>query len=229
MPGDAGHESSRRVVHVIDDDDAVRRAIALLLRSARIPTETHVSGMGFLEALAKGGDDQIGCVLVDVRMPGLNGVELLHRLQEQGFRRPVIVMTAHGDVPTAIRAMKAGAADFLEKPFSRTVLLTAIRTALETPGAAEAAPPRLPADTAAAAEAGARIAALPPRERQVLDLLLAGKSNKAIAQELDLSPRTVETHRARLMTRLGVASLAEAVRFAILAELGGYSEKDRDA
>ncbi len=185
--------------------------------------------MAFLEALAKGGDDSIGCVLADVRMPGLDGVELLHRLQEQGFRRSVIVMTAHGDVPTAIRAMKAGAADFIEKPFSRAVLLTAIGTALEAREAAEAAPPRLATYAAAAAEAGARIATLPPRERQVLDLLLAGKSNKAIAQELGLSPRTVETHRARLMTRLGVASLAEAVRFAILAEFSERNGKDEKA
>ena len=202
-----------RTVHVIDDDEGVRRAIALLLGSAGIPVAIHPSGLAFLEVLPALGEG-VGCVLTDVRMPGLDGVELLRRLKERGFRRPVVVMTAHGDVPTAVRAMKAGAHDFIEKPFDDETLLAVLEAAL-----AEGAPPRAAA-AGPAAEAAARIAALSPREREVLDRLTAGKSNKAIASELALSPRTVEAHRARLLARLGVTSVAEAVRLAVRAEFG---------
>jgi two-component system, LuxR family, response regulator FixJ len=200
-----------RAVHVIDDDEAVRRALALLFRSAGIPVETHSSGSAFLEALPALGEDAVGCVLTDVRMPGLDGLELLRRLQQGGFRRPVVVMTAHGDVSMAVRAMKAGAVDFVEKPFDDQALLAATEAAL---GTAQAT------GTAGTDEAVERIAALSPREREVLGLLVAGKPNKLIARDLGLSPRTVEVHRARLMARLGVGSLAEAVRLAVRAELG---------
>jgi two-component system, LuxR family, response regulator FixJ len=200
-----------RAVHAIDDDEAVRRALALLFRSAGIPVETHSSGSAFLEALPALGEDAVGCVLTDVRMPGLDGLELLRRLQQGGFRRPVVVMTAHGDVSMAVRAMKAGAVDFVEKPFDDQALLAATEAAL---GTAQAT------GTAGTDEAVERIAALSPREREVLGLLVAGKPNKLIARDLGLSPRTVEVHRARLMARLGVGSLAEAVRLAVHAELG---------
>ena len=203
--------SAGRVVHVVDDDDAVRRALAMLFRSAGIPVETHPSGLAFLDALGGLDDGAVGCVLTDVRMPGLDGLDLLRRLRQCGFGRPVIVMTAHGDVSTAVRAMKAGAADFVEKPFDDEALLAATEAALGTPRASGAA---------GAAGAAERIAALSPREREVLDLLMAGKPNKLIARDLGLSPRTVEVHRARLMARLGVGSLAEAVRLAVQAELG---------
>ncbi len=199
-----------RAVHVVDDDDAVRRALAMLFRSAGIPAETHPSGSAFLEALPSLAEDAIGCVLTDVRMPGLDGVELLRRLKEGGFRPPVVVMTAHGDVSTAVRAMKAGGLDFVEKPFDDAALLAAVEAALGTPRAA---------GPAGADDAPERVAALSPREREVLDLLVAGKPNKLIARDLGLSPRTVEVHRARLMARLGVGSLAEAVRLAVRAEL----------
>jgi two-component system response regulator FixJ len=213
-----GGGARRGTVHVIDDDQPVRRAIALLLRSAGIPAATHPSGLAFLDALPTLGEEEVGCVLTDVRMPGLDGVELLRRLRERGFGRPVVVMTAHGDVPTAVRAMKAGAADFVEKPFDDEALLAAIEAALAAPG-----PPPGAAGGAdpVAAEAAARVAALSPREREVLDRLMAGKPNKAIANELGLSPRTVEVHRARLMARLGVGSVAEAVRLAVRAEFFG--------
>jgi two-component system response regulator FixJ len=207
-PTDPASGGPGRTAHVIDDDEAVRRAVAMLLRSAGIPVETHPSGLAFLAALPALAEEGIGCVLTDVRMPGLDGLELLRRLGERGFRRPVVVMTAHGDVPTAVRAMKAGAVDFVEKPFDDQVLLAAIGAALDArqaPGATEAA---------------ARVAALSPREREVLHLLAAGRPNKHIARELGLSPRTVEVHRARLMARLGAGSLAEAVRIAVQAELG---------
>jgi len=144
-------------------------------------------------------------------MPGLDGLELLSRLKQGGFRRPVVVMTAHGDVSTAVRAMKAGALDFVEKPFDDGALLAVVEAALGTSQAAGAA---------GADDAAERVAALSPREREVLDLLIAGKPNKQIARDLGLSPRTVEVHRARLMARLGVGSLAEAVRLAVRAELG---------
>ena len=205
-----------RAVHVIDDDDAVRRALAMLFRSAGIPAETHPSGLAFLEALPSVREEAVGCVLTDVRMPGLDGLELLRRLKRAGFGRPVVVMTAHGDVSTAVRAMKAGAVDFVEKPFDDEALLAAIEAALGTPQASGGAE----VDAAAAA----RIAALSPREREVLDLLIAGKPNKLIARDLGLSPRTVEVHRARLMARLGAGSLAEAVRLAVQAGLGGRAE-----
>jgi two-component system response regulator FixJ len=207
----ADHGPAGPAVHVIDDDDAVRRALALLFRSAGIPVETHPSGSAFLEALPALRDDAVGCVLTDVRMPGLDGLELLRRLKQGGFRRPVVVMTAHGDVAMAVRAMKAGAVDFVEKPFDDEALLAATEAALRTPHVAGAA---------WADDAAERMAALSPREREVLELLIAGKPNKLIARDLGLSPRTVEVHRARLMARLGVGSLAEAVRLAVHAELG---------
>jgi two-component system, LuxR family, response regulator FixJ len=199
------------VVHVVDDDDAVRRALAMLFRSAGIAAVTHPSGSAFLEALPSIGEGAVGCVLTDVRMPGVDGLELLRRLKQSGFGPPVAVMTAHGDVSTAVRAMKAGAADFVEKPFDDEALLAATEAAL---GATRAF------GVVRADDAAERIAALSPREREVLDLLIAGKPNKHIARDLGLSPRTVEVHRARLMARLGVGSLAEAVRLAVQAELG---------
>ena len=203
--------AAARAVHVVDDDDAVRRALAMLFRSAGIPAETHPSGLAFLEALPSLTGAAVGCVLTDVRMPGLDGLQLLRRLQDHGLPWPVVVMTAHGDVSTAVRAMRAGAVDFVEKPFDDEALLATIEAALKPPQASGAA---------GAADAAARIAALSPRERDVLDLLLAGKPNKLIARDLGLSPRTVEVHRRRLMARLGVGSLAEAVRLAVQAGLG---------
>jgi two-component system, LuxR family, response regulator FixJ len=221
-PGGSG--ARRGTVHVIDDDEPVRRAVAMLLRSAGVPVATHPSGLAFLDALTVLGEEGAGCVLTDVRMPGLDGVELLRRLGERGFRRPVVVITAHGDVPTAVRAMKAGAADFIDKPFDDKALLASVEAALTAPES----PPPVAAGAAdpAAAEAAARIAALSPREREVLDRMMAGMSNKAIANELGLSPRTVEVHRARLMARLGVGSVAEAVRLAVRAELGRRDASD---
>jgi two-component system, LuxR family, response regulator FixJ len=207
--GDAGALAG--AVHVVDDDDAVRRALEMLLRSAGMAVETHPSGLDFLHALPRLRGNAVACVLMDVRMPGLDGLELLRRLREGGFRRPVVVMTAHGDISTAVRAMKAGAADFVEKPFDDGLLLATVKAALE----ASRAPGSAGADGAAA-----KLAALSPREREVLDLLAAGNPNKHIARALGLSPRTVEVHRARLMERLGVGSLAEAVRLAVQAELG---------
>ncbi len=217
-----GSSAQPGVVHVVDDDEAVRRAIAMLLKSVGIPVETHASGTAFLGTLRSQGaaDTAVGCVLTDVRMPGVGGLDLLRCLSEAGFRRPIIVMTAHGDVAMAVQAMKAGASDFIEKPFDDEVLLAAVDSALTTPIMSAAG---VDAPEPAAADAEARIAALSKREREVLELLVAGKSNKRIAQELGLSPRTVEVHRARLMMHLKVESLAEAVRLAVQAELSQRS------
>ena len=159
-------------------------------------------------------EDTIGCVVTDVRMPGPDGLDVAAPLKQGGFLRPVVVMTAHGDVSMAVRAMKAGAVDFVEKPFDDEALLAATEAALRTPHVAGAA---------GADDAAERMAALSPREREVLGLLVAGKPNKLIARDLGLSPRTVEVHRARLMARLRVGSLAEAVRLAVHAELGQHA------
>jgi two-component system response regulator FixJ len=197
------------VVHVIDDDAAVRQAVAMLLRAGAVGVEAHGSALRFLEALPSLREDTIRCVVTDVRMPDIDGLELLRRLKARGFRPPVVVMTAHGDVSMAVQAMKSGAADFVEKPFRARDLLAAIQALSSRP----------PTSAARDAGAAARLAPLSQREREVLSHLMGGKPNKQIARELGLSPRTVEAHRARLMDRLGVSSLAEAVRIAVEAEL----------
>lgn len=220
--------ASQGCVHVIDDDEAVRRALALLLRSAGLRVATHASAIDFLDALPALAEDDIACVLTDVRMPGLDGFGLLETLRQSGFPRPVIMMTANGDVPRAVQAMKAGAADFIEKPFDDDTLLATIEDTIASAArasAAGAAAEPAGADPAAAA-AARRIGALSKREREVLELIAAGKPNKVVAHELGLSPRTIEVHRARLMTRLGVRSLAEAVRLAVRAELAAGGGTD---
>jgi two-component system response regulator FixJ len=201
-----------RMVHVIDDDDAVRRAVALLLKSEGMSVTVHSSGTAFLEALHALDENGVRCVLTDIRMPDLSGLELLRSLKERGFRQPVIVMTAHGDISTAVQAMKMGAADFIEKPFDGKALLALIE-------ATRFVPVRTAGVDPASSAAAERVATLSPREREVLTLLMEGKSTKLIARDLALSPRTVEIHRARLMARLEVSSLAEAVRLAVLAGL----------
>jgi two-component system, LuxR family, response regulator FixJ len=209
----ANHVNDKRIVHVVDDDEAVRRAVAMLLKSAGMPAETHATGRAFLQAFLTLDETNIRCVLTDIRMPEVSGLDLLHSLKTRGFRQPVIVMTAHGEVSTAVQAMKMGAADFIEKPFDGKALLTLIEATRSV--SAETAAGIDPAPDSAVA----RVAALSPREREVLNLLMEGKSTKIVARELAISPRTVEIHRARLMTRLEVSSLAEAVRLAVLAEM----------
>jgi two-component system response regulator FixJ len=193
------------VVHVIDDDVDVRQSLAFLLSAAGFAVRVHESAVAFLTALPEVTG---GCVLTDIRMPQMNGMELQRRLAELKSGLPVIVMTGHGDVPLAVEAMKAGAVDFIEKPFDDEVLLSAIRAAL-TRRARESA------RDARSLEIHDRIKRLSEREREVLDRLVAGKANKVIAFELGISPRTVEVYRANVMTKMQADSLSELVRMAL--------------
>jgi two-component system, LuxR family, response regulator FixJ len=194
-------------VHVIDDDEAVRESIDFLLRSAGLSVRTYDSATSFLDAAPKIG---AGCIVTDVRMPGLSGIDLLRRLGEMRIGLPVIIITGHGDVPLAVEAMKFGAVDFLEKPFDDDILLASVRAALNR--SEESA-----AIESERAEIRARIAALTQRERDVLEGLVAGHPNKIIAFKLEISPRTVEIYRANLMTKMQAGSLSELVRMAFVA------------
>ncbi len=211
-----------RTIHLVDDDEAIRRSTSLVLRTCGYLVKTYESGVRLLEsadALAA------GCILIDVRMPSIDGLEVQAALRERGIFLPVIVMTGHGDVNTAVVAMKAGASDFIEKPFEMEVLIQAIEIAFT----------RLEQGFAANAhrhEAQLRIAALTGREREVLGGLVEGKPNKVIAHDLGISPRTVEIYRATLMSKLRVRSLSEALRIAFAAgvagELGSVSPQARN-
>ena len=198
--------SSDEVVHVIDDDEAMRNSLAFLLRAAKVEVQTHESATAFLESLPKA---KPGCIVTDVRMPGMSGIDLLKRLRQLKIVMPVIVITGHGDVPLAVEAMKGGAADFLEKPFDDDVLLAAIRSALNV----QATDIEQQASRNAINE---RLAALSNRERQVLDGLVAGHPNKTIAFDLGISPRTIEIYRANVMTKMKASSLSDLVRMALV-------------
>ena len=198
---------TERTIHVVDDDAAVRHSLERLLESMGFATVSYTTPGNFLLAAPHllGG-----CVLLDVKMPGISGLEVQARLRTIGFVQPIIVITGQGDIQTAVLAMKAGAFDFLEKPYEDEVLLAAIEAALAAS----------PDDHIhQAVDLAQRIARLSPREREVLDALVAGASNKVIAFGLGLSVRTVEVHRARMMERLGTRQLAEAIRLAVLATL----------
>ncbi len=200
---------SSALVHLIDDDEGVRQSLAFSLATAGLAVRIYESGTAFLDALAT---LQPGCIVSDVRMPGIDGLELQRRLNELEVNLPVIIMTGHGDVSLAVEAMKAGAIDFIEKPFDDEVLLTAIRIALDRYNKTEHQKAEL-------AEIQNKLCALSARERQVLDGLLAGLPNKTIAYDLNLSPRTVEVHRANVMTKMGASSLSNLIRMAIVANV----------
>lgn len=197
-----------QVVHVIDDDEAVRQSLAFLLSTAGFAVRVHESATGFLKALPAA---QVGCIVTDVRMPEMDGLELQRRLRAGKVTAPVIVITGHGDVALAVEAMKAGAADFIEKPFDDDVLIGAIRSALAS--RVEDAK-----GEARAAEVRGRLALLSSREREVLDGLVAGKPNKIIAYDLGISPRTVEVYRANLMTKMQADSLSDLVRMVLIGD-----------
>lgn len=200
--------ASSDIVHVIDDDAEVRQSLAFLLSTVGLAVRVHDSATSFLASLSEVQD---GCIVTDVRMPGMDGIELQRRLRTDGIPIPVIVITGHGDIALAVDAMKAGAVDFIEKPFDDELLIGAIKTALSRRAGTRER-------DALAAEARARLNLLSARERQVLEGLVAGKPNKIIAHELDISARTVEIYRANVMTKLQADSLSALVRMALLAE-----------
>ena len=199
------------IVFVVDDEPAIRDSLAMLLRSVGLATRTFESAQAFLDAFQPVPNS---CLLADVRMPGMSGLELQETLRTRGLKVPVIVLTGHGDIAMAVRAMKAGAADFIEKPYNDQVLIDAVHRALAASREPAAAQP-------AADRAGieARLATLSPREREVMQLVIEGKPNKVIATRLGLSTRTVEVHRAKVMEKMQAASLAELVRMALGAGL----------
>jgi two-component system response regulator FixJ len=199
-----------RYVHLVDDDEAVRRSASFMLRTSGYLVKTYASGVELLSVVT---EIERGCILLDVRMPVMDGLEVQQALKDRGILFPVIVMTGHGDVNVAVQAMKAGAVDFIEKPFEKAVLLTAIDEGFDRID--QAGRRRVRAD-----EAKVRLEVLTPREMDVLRGLVRGHPNKTIGYDLDISPRTVEIHRANLMTKLKVASLSEALRIAFAAGLG---------
>lgn len=201
---------SDRTVHLVDDDEAIRRSAGFMLKTSGFKVKSYASGV---ELMKEARDLEPGCVLLDVRMPEMDGLQVQQALKDRGIGFPVIVMTGHGDVGVAVQAMKAGAVDFIEKPFEKAVLMSAIEegfSRLERTGRS----------TTRADEARVRLQALTPREREVLEGLVRGHPNKTIAYDLDISPRTVEIHRANLMSKLGVSSLSEALRIAFSAGMG---------
>lgn len=204
-------DSAEQTVFIVDDNKGMRSSLRWLLESVGLDCETFASAEAFLEA---GVGARSGCIVLDIRMPGMSGLELQERLASEGIRMPVIIVTAHGDVPTAVRAMKSGAVDFLEKPFSDQLLLERIHHCL-----------RLDAEQrkkrGVAGEVVARMDSLTPRERQVLDLVVEGKTTKETARLLDISPKTVEIYRSKLLRKMDAASVVELVNLIHTARQDG--------
>ena len=191
------------LVYVVDDDEAVRDSLTMLLESAGFQVEPFESATG---ALTRCHEQRPACILTDVRMPGMDGLAFQDKLKQDRIDAPVIIMTGHGDIPLAVRAIKAGAVDFIEKPFADATILDSIHAAVDRSQGIDP-------------EIAARLADLTPREREVLELLVAGHPNKVVAYRLDISPRTVEIHRARVMEKMSAKSLPELVRMAIQAKI----------
>ncbi len=202
--------SDERLIYLVDDDEAIRHSASFMLRHAGFRVKTYPDGLAFLEDASSA---ESGCVLLDVQMPGMDGLEVQDALNARGVALPVIVLTGHGDVAVAVRAMKAGAVDFVEKPYAKQTLVDALTRAFE----------RLESrrkNDVLADEARGLIERLTVRERDVLVGLVEGQTNKAIAETLDISPRTVEIHRANLMEKLGAPSLSTVLRIAFAAGYG---------
>ena len=197
-----------RLVHLVDDDEAIRRSVGFMLKTSGFHVRTYESG---IELLKSAPDLETGCILLDIRMPGMDGIEVQKALKDKGVGLPVIIMTGHGDVSLAVQAMKAGAVDFIEKPFEKAVMLSAIEHGVERLK-------RSAANRDLADDATVRLQVLTPREREVLEGLAKGLPNKTKDYDLGISPRTGEIHRANLMTKLGVRSLSEALRIAFAAQ-----------
>ena len=197
--------NERVTVFVVDDDRAVRESLALLVQSVGLEVETFSGAGEFLDAYQP---DLGGCLITDIRMPGMSGLELQERLTEEGYHIPVIVLTGFGDVPAAVRALKGGAVDFVEKPFNPQALLDLVQQAL-------ARDAELREQAAREADLAERMARLTPREREVMALVVAGRANKVIAIDLSISERTVELHRGRIMKKMQARSLAELMRIVL--------------
>jgi FixJ family two-component response regulator len=195
------------VIHVVDDDEAMRDSLVWLLDGDRYSVRTYATGEDFLERLEVAAPS---CVILDIRMPGMSGVEVHEHLGRRGITTPVVFVTGHGDVPMAVEAIKRGAFDFIEKPFNEAKLTGIIERALELDA-------QNAGQSAAVSEVAARLAKLSPREREVLDLVVAGKMNKTIADVMNISIKTVEAHRAKVMEKMGARSLAELVQAVIKA------------
>jgi two-component system response regulator FixJ len=203
---------SEAVVHVVDDDESARESLAFLLEAADFEVVSHASAQALLDALPLDG---AGCVITDMRMPDMNGLELVRELNARGSRAPIIMITGHGDIPLAVEAMRAGVADFIEKPFGEARILDALSRALE------AGPPPVSAQGAdEAAVVRQRLETLSERERQVLDGVVDGHPNKVIARDLGISPRTVEIYRAKLMAKMHADNLAALVRMTLSSRRG---------
>ena len=201
------------IVYIVDDDDAVRHSLSVLLESKAYIVRSFGSAPEFLAAAPS---LPVGCLIADIRMPEMDGLELQQHLTDRLLNFPLIVITGHGDVPLAVRAMKAGAVDFIEKPFAAEAILNSLEAALSRLNTPDEDPAR--------AKATAKLALLSRRELQVLEGLLAGLPNKSIAYDLQISPRTVEIHRARLMDKTGARSLSELIRLALAAGMQPSTE-----
>ena len=212
-------DRNNRVVHLVDDDEAIRRSAGFMLKTSGYAVKIWASGVDLLK---EARELDPGVLLLDVRMPGMDGLEVQKALRDRGVALPVIVMTGHGDVTVAVQAMKQGALDFIEKPFEKAALIAALEEGFARIEQADR-------NRSRGEEARIRLEALTPREKDVLQGLVRGHPNKTIAYDLDISPRTVEIHRANLMHKLAVASLSEALRIAFAAGLGDEQEGDRQA
>jgi two-component system, LuxR family, response regulator FixJ len=202
--------TDNRLIHLVDDDEAIRHSASFMLRHSGFRVKTYVDGVAFLEQVE---DAEKGCILLDVQMPRMDGLQVQEALNERGVAMPVIVLTGHGDVAVAVRAMKAGAVDFVEKPYAKQTLVDALTRAFE----------RLEArrkEEVLADEARGLIEHLTAREREVLNGLVSGQTNKEIAISLDISPRTVEIHRANVMEKMGASNLSTVLRIAFAAGIG---------
>ena len=197
---------SEAIVYIVDDDKAIRDSLTLLMKSVGFESKAYGSAEMFLNEADMYSP---GCIIVDIRMRGISGLELQETLNKKGIKLPIIIITGHGDVPVAVQAMKAGAVDFLEKPYDNEVLVTRIKQCLSEVS-------EFQDKSRILAEAEARLSRLTPREREVMNLLVAGKHNKVIAKELSISVRTAEAHRAKVMKKLHAESLSDIVRLALV-------------
>jgi two-component system response regulator FixJ len=203
---------SEAVVHVVDDDESARESLAFLLEAADFEVVSHASALALLDALPLDG---AGCVITDMRMPDMTGLELVRELNARGCRVPIIMITGHGDIPLAVEAMRAGVADFIEKPFGEGRMIDALNRALEA-----GPPPTVTKTSDEATLVRQRLETLSERERQVLDGVVDGQPNKVIARELGISPRTVEIYRAKLMAKMHADNLAALVRMTLSTRRG---------